>query len=66
MKEVKKFFWSLAPFTPLVLVPFAWYVFVGTIEHNDALISRQEYCHNVDAGIWPDYKNCFEKVCKQR
>ena len=57
-----------------ILVPFAIVAFfavvgfsiVGKLDYDDALISRQEYCHNVDAGIWPDYKDCFEKVCKQR
>ena len=56
----------LVPFAIVAFFAVVGFSIVGTIEHNDALISRQEYCHNVDAGIWPDYKDCFEKVCKQR
>lgn len=56
----------LVPASVVIFLMVVGFSIVGTIEHNDALISRQEYCHNVDAGIWPDYKDCFEKVCKQR
>lgn len=37
---------------------------VGSMDYADALSEQQRYCRNVDEGIWPDYKESFQRECR--
>lgn len=39
---------------------------IGGQDYQQAKNDEAEYCVNVKNGVWPDFKNIFEKVCTER
>ena len=37
---------------------------VGSMDYDDQLAETKNYCDNVAAGVWPDYKENAAEVCK--
>ncbi len=38
---------------------------VGQMDYEDELAQEANYCKNVRDGVWPDYDNIYEEVCKK-
>lgn len=37
---------------------------VGRMDYQDEIAEADLYCQNVADGVWPDYRNTYEKECK--
>jgi hypothetical protein len=37
---------------------------VGRMDFEDAKLLEQRYCDGVEQGLWPDYNENYEEVCR--
>lgn len=41
-------------------------MFVGEVDRRDAQEMERTYCESVADGVYPDYKEIFDTVCKEK